>query len=98
MVETFKMNPVNVVAIVCAVPDFVLDTVNVVVDGMESTKYIVSGITPQNVGSEKNTASPATMLVAASHVNVFPDVEHDVTLHWKLRLEEAIAKKCRLSD
>jgi len=53
------LNPVNVVPVITNnVPSLVLDIVNVVAEGAVFTKYTVSGITPQNVGSEKNIASP----------------------------------------
>ena len=53
------LNPVNVVPVITNnVPSLVLDIVNVFAEGAVFTKYTVSGITPQNVGSEKNIASP----------------------------------------
>ena len=53
------LNPVNVVPVITkiCVPSLVLDIVNVFAE-VVFTKYTVSGITPQNVGSEKNIASP----------------------------------------
>jgi len=75
-------NPVNVVPVMTnKEPPLDLDIVNVVVEAEAViTKYTVSGMTPQNVGSEKTTASPAAMFVMLSQVKVLGVVQV-VTLH-----------------
>ena len=74
------LRPVNVLPVsVTAAPPLVLDTVNVVAVGAETTKYTVSGIKPQDAGSEKSTESAAIILCVVSQVIVLGTL-HVITL------------------